>query len=153
MLNGMMSPQNMKILNMVLASYVVYHLFLKQGVRHNAQATVVEMLEGIGIQTNPTQKYVIVAMMLAYLFKDQLPIIADVFEKMGMTSATPITRLIDPKAAAVTDIKSIMKSEPPQMSAPPPSVEDSMPAPATAPGPIAAPMPDNLSKNFMQPVV
>lgn len=167
MLNGMINQGQMKVINMILASYLVYYFFFKQGVRHNAQATVMEMLESVGVQAvSPTQKYAIAAIMLAYLFKDQLPVLSDVFEKLGFSSATPLTRLVDPKAAAVADVNSVLRSEkqekseqqktaPQQKVVPPPAVQNAAPPPPPQEAPAAdASGPQNsLAQNFMQPVM
>ena len=168
MFQGMISPQQMKLVNMALASYLVYYFFFKGGVRHNAQAVTAEMLESIGLLgggASPTQKYVIAALLLAYLFKDQLPVLGEVFSQLGFSAATPLTRLVDPKSAAVTDVKSVMKKESDekkgesmqQKIVPPPAVQGpaaflqkpdapSSSAAASTPG-------GSLAQNFMQPVV
>jgi len=164
-----MSPENMKVVKAAIAAGAIYYFFFKRGVQHNAQATVLEMMQKVGIPSQtPTTKMAIVSLMLAYLFKDQFPMIGDLFEKVfGIGGSSLLTGFVEPDEALKMDMKNEIKkadaavaaekqtmavdrSPPP---APPPPTRIGANGIATFMDPKPVPGEGNLMKNFAQVIM
>lgn len=164
-----MDENTMKMLKMAAAAYMIYYMLFKNDVRHNAQATVMEMMQKFGVASGNqnAQRMIILAVILAYLFKDNVPILAKLFSNLGMSGASPLTHFLDKEKAVVQDASSViekkqasLKSSPTPMYSQPigpvPKPESVMPSAspsAASMGPSASASPQGgLMSSFQQPI-